>query len=176
MATYDPGLQTAITEYNWGAEGHINGATAQADIFGIIGREGLDLATRWTTPDRSTPTYMAMKMYRNYDGNRSTFGETSVSAAGPNPDNVSTFAALRSADGALTVMVVSKYLSGTTPVVVNVKNFSAARSVQVWQLSSSHAIARCADLPFTGSGSSASVPGQSVTLLVVAAKTANSNR
>ena len=36
--------------------------------LGIFGREGLDLAARWTTPDRATPTYKAMKMYRNYDG------------------------------------------------------------------------------------------------------------
>ena len=28
----------------------MNGALAQADIFGIFGREGLDLATRWKTP------------------------------------------------------------------------------------------------------------------------------
>ena len=48
--TYYPGTQIGITEYNWGAESHINGATTQADILGIFGREGLDLATRWTTP------------------------------------------------------------------------------------------------------------------------------
>src|SRR4029453_13128640 len=102
VATYYPGLKTAITEYNWGAESHINGATTQADIYGIFGREGLDIATRWTTPDASTPTYKAMKMYRNYDGNRSTFGDTSVAASAPNPDNLSTFAAQRSSDGALT--------------------------------------------------------------------------
>ncbi|HEY3054809.1 MAG TPA: glycoside hydrolase family 44 protein [Thermoanaerobaculia bacterium] len=41
-----PGTQIGITEYNWGAEKHINGATAQADILGIFGREGLDLANR----------------------------------------------------------------------------------------------------------------------------------
>ena len=86
-----------ITEYNWGAENHINGATTQADIFGIFGREGLDMATRWTTPAACTPTYKAMKMYRNYDGNKSTFGDTSVSATVPNPDTVSAFAAQRSA-------------------------------------------------------------------------------
>src|SRR5207244_3612224 len=68
-----PGTSTGITEYNWGAESHINGATAQADIFGILGREGLDMAARWATPASSTPTYKAMKMYRNYDGNKSTF-------------------------------------------------------------------------------------------------------
>src|SRR4030095_1733755 len=78
--TYYPGTQAGITEYNWGAENHINGATAQADILGIFGREGLDLAARWTTPATTTPTFKAMKMYRNYDGNRSTFGDTSVPA------------------------------------------------------------------------------------------------
>src|SRR5207244_4513414 len=110
-----PGTHIGITEYNWGAENHINGATAQADILGIFGREGLDMAARWTTPDPSTPTYKAMKMYRNYDANKSSFGDTSIPATGPNPDNVSVFAAERSVDGALTIMVISKYLSGTTP-------------------------------------------------------------
>ena len=38
--TITPERRSAITEYNWGAEGHINGATAQADIYGIFGREG----------------------------------------------------------------------------------------------------------------------------------------
>ena len=44
MNTYYPGTPIGITEYNWGAEDHINGATAQADILGIFGREGLDMA------------------------------------------------------------------------------------------------------------------------------------
>ncbi len=29
----------------------------QADILGIFGREGLDLATRWVCPGSTTPTY-----------------------------------------------------------------------------------------------------------------------
>src|SRR5215207_4851090 len=49
VGAYYPGTLTGITEYNWGAEGHINGATAQADIYGIFGREGLDMATHRTT-------------------------------------------------------------------------------------------------------------------------------
>src|SRR4029450_483671 len=65
-----------------------------------FGREGLDMAARWTTPDASSPTYKAMKMYRNYDANKSIFGDVSVSATGPNPDNLSVFAAERSVDGA----------------------------------------------------------------------------
>ena len=73
--TYYPGTKLGITEYNWGAEGNMNGATTQADIWGIFGREDLDLANRWTTPATGTPTYLAMKMYRNYDGNDSAFGD-----------------------------------------------------------------------------------------------------
>jgi hypothetical protein len=72
-------------EYSWGATISIGGATAQADVLGIFGREGLDLATRWVVPDTATPTFKAFQMYRNYDGNRSTFGDVSVAAAGPIP-------------------------------------------------------------------------------------------
>lgn len=164
---YYPGTPIAVTEYNWGAEGHINGATTQADILGIFGREGLDLATRWTTPDNSTPTYKAIKMYRNYDGGKSGFGDTSVKTTGPNPDNVAAFGAQRSADGALTVMVVAKYLSGTTPVKVQWVNFQAQAKAQVWQLTSANAITRLADTSVKNGAVSVTVPSQSITLVVV---------
>ncbi len=170
---YFPGTPIAITEYNWGAEGHINGATAQADIYGIFGREGLDMAARWTTPVGATPTYKAMKMYRNYDGNRSTFGDTSVQAAVPNPDNLSAFAALRSSDGALTIMVISKVLSGATPVNVSLANFSGAGAAQAWQLTSANAISRLSDIACSGGTLSTTVPPQSITLFVLPAGTAN---
>ena len=55
VATNYPGTLTGITEYNWGAESYISGATAQADILGIFGREGLDLAERWTIPPTGSP-------------------------------------------------------------------------------------------------------------------------
>ena len=90
-------LAIGVTEYSWGADDHINGATTQADVLGIFGREGLDLATRWVTPAATSPTFKAFQMYRNYDGNRSTFGDVSVSATGPNPDQTSVFAV--AADG-----------------------------------------------------------------------------
>src|SRR5207244_10232825 len=141
---------TAITEYNWGAESHINGATTQADILGIFGREGLDMATRWTTPDPSTPTYKAMKMYRNYDGNKSGFGDTSVSCTAPNPDNVSAFAAQRSSDNALTVMVISKYLSGNTSATLSLAGFSNSGVAHAWRLTAANTISQLSDVSFSG--------------------------
>jgi len=169
VAQYYPGTRIGVTEYNWGAEAHINGATAQADILGIFGREGLDMAARWTTPAASTPTFKAMKMYRNYDGNKSTFGGTSVAASAPNPDNLSSFAAVRSSDGALTVMVINKVLSGTTPVLLSVTNFSVAGTAQAWQLTSANTLSRLADLNYSGGALSNTLPAQSITLFVLPA-------
>jgi PKD repeat protein len=174
---YYPDTPVGITEYNWGAESHINGATAQADIYGIFGREGLDVGARWTTPAATTPTYKAMKMYRNYDGNRSTFGDTSVRAASTgNADNLSVFAGQRSGDGALTVMVISKVLSGSTTLTMNLANFAPAAAAQVWQLTASNNITRLADVAVSGGGFVTSVPAQSVTLFVVPASGAPANQ
>jgi hypothetical protein len=166
--TYYPGTLIGITEYNWGAENHINGATTQADILGIFGREGPDTAARWTTPASSTPTYKAMKMYRNYDGNKSTFGNTSIGTTTANPDAVAAFAAQRSTDGALTVMVISKYPSGSTPATINLANFAHNGGAQVWQLTAANAINRLADIGISGNSFGVTLPPQSITLFVVA--------
>lgn len=175
---YYPGLQTGLTEYNWGAEGHMNGATTQADIFGIMGREGLDLANRWTTPATNSPTYLAMKMYRDYDGADHTFGQTNVRATVPNPDQVSAFASLR-ADGALTIMVINKNLyssstpNATTQITIGLGNFVHGTSAQLWQLAATNpnqmsaAISHLADVTFSADSLSFNAPMQSVSLFVI---------
>ena len=179
--TYYPGTKLGITEYNWGAEGNMNGATTQADIWGIFGREGLDLANRWTTPATNSPTYLAMKMYRNYDGSDSTFGESSVSASVANPDQVSAFASVR-ADGALTIMVVNKNLyssgnpSATTPITIDLSNFTHGGISQAWQLAATNpsnqnnaAISHLSNISISGNSFTINVPQESVTLFVIPA-------
>jgi Glycoside hydrolase family 44 len=167
VAGYYPGTKIGITEYNWGAESHINGATAQADIFGIFGREGIDLATRWTTPAANTSTFNAMKMYRNYDGNQSGFGDTSVLASGPNPDIVSAFAAIRSIDGALTLIAINKQIGSNQPIKISLNNFLPHGIAQVWQLTSANTITRLTDLSFSGGTLSNTLPAQSITMFIV---------
>src|SRR5205823_244890 len=99
-----------------------------------------DLADRWTTPATGSPAYLAMKLFRNYDGNGSAFGDTSVSTSVANPDQVDAFASIRSSDGALTVMVINKNLfdpnnpSARTPITINLGNFTSAGTAQQWQL------------------------------------------
>lgn len=167
VSTYYPGTLVGVTEYNWGAESHISGATAQADILGILGREAVDVAVRWTCPKVGTPVYNAFKMYRNYDGTKSAFGDTSVGVTGPDPDNVATFAATRSSDGALTVMVISKYLTGSTPMTLSFTGPAASGTAQVWQLTSANAITHPAAVAVASNSLTTSLPAQSVTLFVI---------
>jgi hypothetical protein len=168
VSQYYPGLQTAITEYNWGDEANLNGATTQADVLGIFGQQGVDIATRWTVPVNPSPTYLAAQIYRNYDGRLSTFGDTSVSATVPNPDVLSSFAAVRSSDNALTVMVINKQ-QGSTPVTVSLANFTAGATAQGYQIASATqaAITPLGNVSITNNAISATVPSQSITLFVI---------
>lgn len=164
---YYPGTKIGVTEYNWGAESSINGATALADVLGIFGREGLDMATYWTAPGANTPVYEAMKLYRNYDGAKSSFGDISVADTVPNPDNISSFAALRTKDGALTIMAINKQLSTDTEVLFNISNFSGASTAKSYQLTSSGAINQLSDYALQNGNLEAYLPAQSVTLFVI---------
>jgi Glycoside hydrolase family 44 len=168
VAAHYPGTQIGITEYHWGATGHINGATSQADLLGIFGREGLDVANLYTDGPigSASPLSRAFQMYRNYDGAKSTFGDTSVRATVPNPDNVSAFAATRASDGALTILVISKYLANDTPVTIDVSNFGHTGTAEVWRLNNDNTVTRLADVSLAGNAISDSLPRQTVTLYV----------
>lgn len=163
-----PGLQTAITEYNWGNESHMNGATAQADIMGIFGKEGLDMSARWGTPPTNSPVYLAMKIYRNYDGNKSAFGDTSVDAVTPDRDRLAAYAAERSGDGAVTVMVINKE-GASTSLAVNLSGFTPGSSAAVYQISSDSqtSITHRSNVAIASGKIVDTVPARSVTLYVV---------
>ena len=169
---YYPNTQLAINEYSWGAEGNINGATAQADVLGIFGREGVDMACRWEAPATGSPVANAFKMYRNYDGKKSTFGENSISASVTNPDNIAAFASLRNADGTMTVIVINKVTSSAS-LQLTLNNFTAGPTAQAWQLKSTNVITRLADVNVGGPTLTASVPAQSITLFVIPSATPN---
>jgi len=160
---YQPGTPIAVTEYNWGGDNTGNGGTTQADILGIFGREGLDMATRWATPPTGSPTYLAFKLYRNYDGRNSSFGDTSVRTRTPDPDTVSAFAAQRK-DGTLTVMVINKQLDAPASIKLDLAHFSAQGDAEAYQL----ADGRIAALPALRLGGNAiTLPPQSATLFVL---------
>src|SRR5581483_9598694 len=118
---------------------------------------------------------------RNYDGSKSAFGDTSVLTTVPNPDHVSAFSAVRSSDGALTVMLINKDTATPGPSVsVSLAHFQASGVAHVWQLtgspgSSVNSINHLSDINFTSNTINLPLPAQSVTLLVVPAVSANAD-
>jgi len=180
-----PGTRLAIDEYNWGGMEAINGALAQADILGIFGREGLDLGTMWPTdnPSNQIPGMMSFAMYRNYDGKKSTFGDTvlpSASATSSNGDGegqLAVYGAVHTsgaANGTVTVMVINKTY-GTLTSTISLTGLSAATTTaQAYLYSNANLSAIVAQPavtvtagPTAGAIGNYSFPAQSITLFVI---------
>ena len=130
-----PGTKLAITEYNWGALDHINGALTQADVLGIFGRERLDLATLWEPLAADQPYAFAFRMYRNYDGAGSTFGDINVQSTSTDQDRLSVYAAQHSTDGLLTIILINK-TSNTLISDINLQGVTLGSNAQVYRYSS----------------------------------------
>ena len=160
-----PGTKIGVTEYNWGAEKSISGALAQADILGIFGREGVDLASRWVCPATGTPAFKAMQMFRNYDGKGGKFGSTSIACTGSNPDELAAYAAQ---DGqSLTVMLINKKPDQQGRTSVDLRSVAITGKIQAWQLTGSNQIKRLEDRAANGDSIQVTVPAESITLLVI---------
>ncbi|MEO8102708.1 MAG: glycoside hydrolase family 44 protein [Betaproteobacteria bacterium] len=164
-----PGTRTAISEYNWGGLESINGALAQADVLGIFGREGLDLATLWGDLLSAQPGSFAFRIYRNYDGAGRGFGETAVRAASVDQGALSVYAAQDSGNNALTIMVINKSTGDLTSSIA-LAGFNPQASAAVYRYSPANlaAIVHAADQPVTPAGFSATFPANSITLFVLA--------
>jgi uncharacterized protein (TIGR03437 family) len=169
VANNYPGTKLSITEYILGDESNLNGGLAQADLLGVFGREGLDLATLWGSSaiQPTGPVAFAFKMYRNYDGQGSAFGETGISAVSDNQDQLAIYAAQRS-DSALTLIVINKTATDLSSNIT-IDNFQPDSTFQLWQYSGANlgAIVRQPDQSTTASGVGANFPAYSITLLIV---------
>lgn len=166
-----PGTKTALSEYDLSLRGDVPGKARlnvliEADVLGIFGREGLDLATFFdTTPgrflDQAKGVADAFRLYRNYDGRHSRFGDVSVKATSGDQSRVAVYAAQRSSDSKLTIAVVNKE-PATQSSTLAIDGFSAA-SAETWRWDGD-VIARAPD---TALGAGAiDFPARSLTLLV----------
>lgn len=118
-----PGTKLAITEYNWGGEKDASGAVALAEVLGVFGREGVDMANYWPYPPHDSPASAAFRLYRNYDGAGATFGDRSLPVTSDRPSVVA-FASRHSDSGALNLMVANESLDQPGRVSVKLKSGS----------------------------------------------------
>jgi hypothetical protein len=89
---YCPGTKLAITEYNWGNDGTTSGAVAQAELFGIFAREGVDMAARWVAPEANSKAERAFTLFLDYDGAGAKVQGSSVRATSASVDQIGAYA------------------------------------------------------------------------------------
>jgi hypothetical protein len=178
VASSYPGTKTAIDEYNFGGLEALNGALTQADVLGIFGAYGLDLATLWptTTWADQGPGNLAFAVYRNYDGAKSTFGDMALQSTSANQGELSVYGALRTSDQAVTVVVINKTF-GTLTSSVALEGVTASGNAAVYQYSGANLAAIVAQpgvaVTPPGAGSTTSTignysfPAGSITLFVI---------
>jgi hypothetical protein len=168
-----PGTRLGITEWNFGAGHTINGGLATAEILGILGREGVFLASHWQGPrgypDQDWPSFQAFRLFRNANGKGAGFGDHSLPASSTDWNRLSVFAAKVRPSGALTLVVINKDQEQNVTARVEVAGFQPARLAIVYRLSAANpsAIVQDAELPVSGPIFTATFPRYSATLLVL---------
>jgi len=100
---YYPGTKLAISEYNFGGE-NISGTIAEAEALGCFADMGVYLATIWGGNDCQ---FAGIKLYTNYDGDGSSFGDTLISTTTDDVSLSSAYAATDD-DGLVTLMITNK--------------------------------------------------------------------
>lgn len=111
--THCPGLEIALTEYRWGPDDSESAGLAQAEALAIFGREGLDMAMRWTTPAAGSPTETAFRFHLNYDGSGARVAGDSVRAVSSDVDAVGAYAVDEPGE-ALRVLLFNKDVQART--------------------------------------------------------------
>ncbi|KAJ7876609.1 hypothetical protein B0H13DRAFT_2235986 [Mycena leptocephala] len=114
---YYPGTKLSVSEFSSTADTDITGGLVTVDLLGMFGRQKLDSATYWVTPDELGPVGLAYWLYRGFGVN---FGANSaqVNLATPNPNTQGAYAATE--NGKFSVVIVNK--NPDTPITFALAN------------------------------------------------------
>jgi hypothetical protein len=169
IAANYPNTRIAITEYNYGATGHISGGIAQADVLGIFGREGLFAATHWRLSNDNDFVYGAFDMFRNYDGANGSFGDTSVRATNTDVAAASVYASVDAGNAGRMVLVAINKNDAAQTAGISVTHTVQFHTARVYVLTSASSMPqRGADIDITLTNAfQYTMPANSVTTLVL---------
>jgi Glycoside hydrolase family 44/Abnormal spindle-like microcephaly-assoc'd, ASPM-SPD-2-Hydin len=169
ISQYYPGTKLSFSEYSIDS-GHklITDALAEADVLGIFGRQQVDFANMWSAPAPTDPIAYSFRLYRDYDGQGSQFGSTSVLASSSNQAALSIYGALRSLDGALTLIVLNK-TTAAIETTLSLSNFNATGDAAIYSYSNADltAISSEGSVGLVSNTLSYNYPGYSATVIVI---------
>jgi hypothetical protein len=128
-STY-PGTLLSFTEWNAAFAGEADFSTAlvDADAWGILGRERVWASSRWTAANPNNPAFLALKLFRNYDGQHHAFASVSVGALNDgDPNMFSSYAAVDPTGTRMTVLVINKNPSSSLQTQINLNGFTPSQ-------------------------------------------------
>ncbi len=128
---FKPGTKVSIGEYNFRAERDVSGAIVQAELLGIFAMTGLDAAQYWDFPRRNASPIHGFRLFRNYDGNGSGFGDEWIENSLGIQNNRSVFAARNSRDKLITVVILNKIEDPQT-IQLDLSGFPTIKSGQIF--------------------------------------------
>ena len=169
ISTYYPGTLLSLSEYSIDSgQKSIVDAIAEMDVLGIFGQQPIDFANMWSAPAPTDPIAYSFRMFRNYDGNGSQFGDTSISATSTNPGELSIYAAQRSSDNAVTILAINK-TTGALSSAIAIANLNPPPTAQVYTYSQATltSIVHASDAAITSGSISYTFPSYSAVLFVV---------
>lgn len=149
IASHYPGTKLSISEYYFGRGGDISGGIAQADVLGIFGREGVFAATFWpqaglyAEPWKGDGTkayayiFGALRMFRNFDGAGSSFGDTGLAATNSNTAATSIYASRDSA-GRVVLVAINKTQS-VQSATITLSGITAVSAARAWAITAASA-------------------------------------
>jgi hypothetical protein len=175
IQTYYPGTKLSISEYSFSSGTNpLVDALTEADVLGIYGREGLDFANLWSVPQPTDAVAYSFRLYRNYDGAGGQFGDSSVTSTSTDQGQLSVYGALRSTDGALTVIAINKT---TSPIQTSLSlaNFNSTATATPFTYSNANMtqIIAGAAVPVASNTLNYNFPAYSATVFVFTAATSS---
>ena len=134
---YYPGTKLAFTEFTYGGESDITGGIATADVLGIFGKYGVYFASFW--PGNSNTSYVqaAYRIFRNYDGAISTFGDASTPARTSDSVNTSIYSSVKTGTNEIHLIAINKNLNSSKTANFTIQHNKSVLSGNAWILDNS---------------------------------------
>jgi hypothetical protein len=164
-----PGTALSFTEWNYGAGTDISGAIATADVLGVFGSYGVEMAMMWPMNGDESFAYAAFRAYRDYDGKGGAFGDTSVTATSSDVPTATVYASLQASDPSKVVVVaINKATSSKTAGIV-LHHATVFTKASVYTLTAGGGANVIAAAPLASTATNAfryAMPAQSVSVIV----------
>ena len=131
---YYPGTKLAFTEIYYGGNNHISGCIATADMLGIMAKYGVYFSSLWPLTDQENYTSAAYKIFRNYNGLKSTFGDYYVPSYTSDSVNTSIYGSITNGSNEIHLVVINKDLNDDKFVNFSISSKEEILNGRVWSV------------------------------------------